>query len=74
MKDQILFFGGKTENDIMRSVFSFLFDTNTFLECPDQVDYAVYFKENLLHPLLNEQYGNINEGDKNALCLQVNVN
>lgn len=74
MKDQIFFFGGKTENDIMRSVFSFLFDTNTFLECPDQVDYAVYFKENLLHPLLNEQYGNINEGDKNALCLQVNVN
>ena len=74
MKDQIFFFGGKTENDIMRKVFSFLFDTNTFLECPDQVDYAVYFKENLLHPLLNDQYGNINEGDKNALCLQVKVN
>ena len=74
MNDQVFFFGGKTEKEIMSSVFSFMFTNNTFLECPDKVDYAIYFKETLLHPLVNNQYGNIDEVDKKALCLQVNSN
>ena len=39
---------------------------------PDNVEYKVYFKENQLHPMKNNQYGNIDEFNKNPLCLQVN--
>ena len=72
INDQVFFFGGKRNDEILSNVFTFTFTNNTFIECPDNVEYKVYFKENQLHPMKNNQYGNIDEFNKNPLCLQVN--
>ena len=75
-ENSILLFGGKNNNEILKKVFKYNFPTDSFhksgyyTSIDFGIDFPVYFRENVLHNLNDNQLGGICENEQHrGICL-----
>ena len=65
-ENSIFLFGGKNKDGLLKKVFKFNFSNNSFQKSGfyAALDLPVYFRENILHKLNNNQFGGVSESDE----------
>ena len=69
--NELLFIGGKKDNDILKSTFKYDLINNTFYNCNFSFEFEVYFKENPFREIGENIYANINENGKSPLVFNL---